>query len=288
MSELAGTTNISACFFNMLIQSCSEFVGAHSDINIELSGVSWEEADPEVPTPAELELSVTVAHEDQEKVFKFTGTVGPGDVIELGPYLVNTSVTVPCAVELRGQPGLECTGPCRVTARSVRIDTPELIIRGVSQHEGASIESGLFVNTDRATGHADTVSPKGGTIEIGCGGDTLDYPLARYAQRIANPPTDPALAEKFLRFRRIMLEFRSHKRGGLAKFRQKIEHERVIRNDLGRRVLAQLVKDGIRWVDQKFYYVDQERFSAELGITWKQLRQHQSSPQLEAYLRRVP
>ena len=113
------------------------------------------------------------------------------------------------------------------------------------------------------------------------------YPLAKYVQKTERTITDPELAEKYLRLRRILLHFRSHSRGGLAKYRNKIEHERILRNDVGRRVLDRLVREGVLRANPKFYFVEQDQFSAKLGVTWQQLRHHQSTKQLEAFLKRV-
>jgi hypothetical protein len=93
--------------------------------------------------------------------------------------------------------------------------------------------------------------------------------------------------DKYLKLRRIMLEFRSHKKGGMAKYRDKIEHERVVRNDLGRAVLKQLVSEGVLTKDTKFYYVDSDKLSEVLGTTWQQLRQHRITSELRAFLKRV-
>jgi hypothetical protein len=75
--------------------------------------------------------------------------------------------------------------------------------------------------------------------------------------------------------------------GGLAKCRNKIEHERVVRNDLGRAVLEALVSEGILRRDPRLYHVDADQLAAKLGITWQELRQHESSRLLEAFLRRA-
>jgi hypothetical protein len=56
-------------------------------------------------------------------------------------------------------------------------------------------------------------------------------------------------------------------KGGLAKYRVKIEHERVLRGKVGERVLAQLLKEGVLYMDPKFYHVDSDKLSKVLGTT---------------------
>ena len=52
-------------------------------------------------------------------------------------------------------------------------------------------------------------------------------------------------------------------------------------------VHAAMLEAGILTSDAKFYYVDSKRLGANLGITWYDLRQHKSSRQLEAFLKKV-
>ncbi len=290
MNELAAGKQIRAKFFNMLIQSCSEFLSSRGEIEIEGEGVSWEEPDLPDETSAEMELRVAFPEQDHERVFRFIGIVRKTDVVPLGPYLVNTNLTLPCNIDLKGAPAIECSGNCRIVADNVHVETPDLIVRSLPRGDESgddAVEQGLFVDVNHVRGHANEVSLKAAKLEIGCIEHGLAYPLAKYVEKTERAFTDPDLEEKYLRLRRILLQFRSHSKGALAKYRDKIEHERILRNDVGRRVLDRLVKEGVLRADPKFYFVEQDQFAARLGVTWQQLRQHQSTKQLEEFLKRV-
>ena len=69
------------------------------------------------------------------------------------------------------------------------------------------------------------------------------------------------LGWKYKRLKRILTEFAAHGRGGLAKFRSKIENKRVIRddvNDVGIRVLNRLLHERVLSRDTRFYYMDKK------------------------------
>ncbi len=275
--------------FNMLIQSCSEFLGINADISIDIAGNSWEEESySEQDTDAELTIAIEFPEKNQERIFVFKGTVRT-EIIPLGPYLINTRVMLPCDVDLSGAPAVEAIGDCSISARSVHMDTPALIQRDISRpkQEGSQGNAGLFISTRKAEGHAEAVRFGAGEIEIQCVEHALYYPLAKYVRKVAAPLGDSMLQEKYRRLRRIFSEFASHKRGGLAKYRVKIEHERVLRNQLGRRILAALIKEGILRKEPKFYYIEPDQCDATLGISWHQLRQYESSSKLEKFLKGV-
>lgn len=290
MSLLSSGKEIGVRFFNMLIQSCSEFLSSRGEIEIEIAGVSWEEPDVPEVTPADLELRVQLPGQEGEQKFSFSGRVTKADSVLLGPYLVNATVTLPCVVELKGLPAIECSGMCRIVAKSVNIDAADLLVRGKT-HGGdrsGTDDPGLFIDVSRAHGHAVAVTPKAGTVEIACVDHELSYPLAKYVQRPEKTTASPDLVAKFRRLRRIMQEFASHSRGNLAKFRAKIEHERVLRGKIGENVLAQLLKEGVLYKDPKLYFVNSDKLAKVLGTTWHELRQRKLSKSMEAFLKRVP
>ena len=275
----------------MLIQSCFGVSEApRGDLEIEIDGESWDELDVAELTSADLELRVQLPGQELERSFCFSGRVTEADSVLLGPYLVNTTVTLPCGVELKGSPAIECFGACRIVAESVSIDAADLIVRG-AMHGGDGSEAdepGLFIDVSQAHGHAVAVTPKAGKVEIGCVDHGLSHPLAKYVQKAEKPRANPDLVGKFRRLRRIMQEFASHSKGKLAKYRAKIEHERVLRGKVGENVLAQLLKEGILYKNPKFYFVDSDKLAKVLGTTWHELRQRRLSNSMEAFLKRVP
>ena len=286
LAELVEGAKVGSGSLNMLIQACSDFMGKGRELEIEVSGLSWDEPDVPAESVADLEIRVSVCNGEQTRRFGFRGTVSTSDRVPLGPVLVNTTVTVPCGVVLHGHPALDCAGTCRITAKSARFET-DVVIRAVPQ-AAEGVEVGLFLDVEEALGHADTVALKAGSMEIACVKHSLAYPLAQYAKKRKKPIADPKLQMKFRRLRRILQEFASHSRGGLAKYRDKIEHERVLRGSVGENVLAQLGKEGVLYTDPKFYYVDSDKLASVLGTTWQEIRQYEMSPSTEAFLRRVP
>lgn len=290
MDLLSSGKDIGVRFFNMLIQSCSEFLSSRCDIEIEIAGESWDEPEVAELTSADLELRVELPGQELERSFRFGGRVAKADSVLLGPYLVNTSVTLPCRVELKGSPVIQCFGTCRIVAQSVSIDAADLVVRGATHetNDSRAAEPGLFIDVSQAHGHAIAVTPKAGKVEIGCIDHGLSYPLAKYVHKPEKIRADPHLVEKFRRLRRIMQEFASHSRGNLAKFRAKIEHERVLRGKIGENVLAQLLKEGVLYKDPKLYFVNSDKLAKVLGTTWHELRQRKLSKSMEAFLKRVP
>ncbi len=288
MAELSKERKISVQSLNMLMQSSSEFLSLDADISIDIDGESWEELEETKDNTTELTIVIEFPDKNQERTFTFNGFLD-SEVITLGPYLVNTRATLPCHIKLSGATIIEVIGECNISARSVRIEAPELALHPIPRRTQGDFQgqSGFFISSQKVEGHVNTVSIGSGKLEFQCNEHKLDYPLAKYVHKMAIPFSDPALMEKHRRIRRILSEFRSHKRGGLARYRGKIEHERVLRNDLGKRILDALLNEGILRKEDNFYHLDPDQYDAKLGITWLQLRQYKSSDKLEAFLKGV-
>lgn len=92
------------------------------------------------------------------------------------------------------------------------------------------------------------------------------------------------MRNKYLRLRKILTHFRSHSKSALAKYRDKIENERVAGNVTGRAILDRLLKDSVLRLEGKLYFLQPERVHEHLGISWPELRNGQTSKKLLQYL----
>jgi len=281
MDELTGVVEIEARFFNMLIQSCADLLGMAEEIEVEVEGISWEEFEIPPTTSVELSIKVKWPVPDKLQVFGFSGNVKKANTLTLGPNLFNTKLTLPCEVRLYGVPAFEVFGDCTISANRVHFDTPDLIIRSEPK---TSLTPSLYLDVRNATGHVDMVSSKGSTIEISCIDHSLTYPLAKYATKTKRSLIISDFSEKYQRLRRILLEFRSHSKGNLAKFRDKIEHERILKGEIGKSVLNKLLSEEILTCNDKFYFVDQENFSNKLSTSWTSLKNYDISNEIKEFL----
>jgi len=238
---LADESTIPVGCFNMLMQSCVEFVGIDASIFCEISGEAWDDVRDGSPSTADLWIEIEYPAQDDQRTLRFAGELDQ-ELISLGPHLLNAQVTLPCEVQLTGSPALTAIGECAISARAVHVESGELIVRPMPRsRERPAEQAGLFIAAYAVHGHVDSVTAGPAMLAIGCQSHTLGYPLAGYADKVVFEFPDPQFSAKYRRLRRILSEFRSHSRGGLAKYRQKIEHERVLQNETGRKVLAALV-----------------------------------------------
>lgn len=291
LREKVANMELDARFFSALIEACGEFVGIGAEIEASIDGMAWEDAEEEDDPCVDLNISLRFPSTGQEDTFFVRGRI-LGNTIPVGPRLVNTSITVPCNIDLFGRPALEVRGECSISARSVTVNARDIDVRGESRvlrSEEETSTGALFVDAKSIDGHVDSVSVRDGDIEIQIQEHALAYPLARYVRGRAKKGTegdDRVRRKKYMRLRRILSEFASHKKANLGKYRAKIEHRRVLRGELGERILGALRKVGVIFLsrDTKFYLIDGDKLADRLGISWPQLRRQESSVELDRFL----
>lgn len=123
-----------------------------------------------------------------------------------------------------------------------------------------------------------------GSLSV-CWPGATGYPWTEYATEPAERDNDPRMHEAMRRLRRIVLTLRSHSKGSLARFRDKVEHRRVLKNAMGKALLARLCVDRILKLEEDFYHWVPDRASSILRVSWLDLRNRRASAELRQYLR---
>jgi hypothetical protein len=273
-----------------LFMAAMEFRSAHSLVEFRVDGPDWDETPPEHQPRGEIELEIEIflgAEESKSQTFVFRADIAADSRLTFGSRLGGAFISVPCSVELGGAQELELTSPLEITAREVTLDAKGLILKAPLHKDKEGI-SEVIMNSERLDSHIQTITTNGVPLVFALQDTSaVAYPAIQYVERVSRLPADPVLSQKYFRLKRILMEFRSHKKGALAKYKYKIEHERVLKNETGASVLRRLVSDGILSLRGSMYYLDPDQLSALVGITWLDLRKGKMPESLETYLRAI-
>jgi hypothetical protein len=279
---------ISICNLNAIFIAAMEFRSVHASVELHVDGPDWENASHEDKASQEISIEVEILlgkNQELSKTFTFRADITSDTVITLGPKLAGAYISVPCSVALNSESELELTAPVDIRAKSVSVDAKSLLLRARSAPttpQEINIESQLLQS------RLEAIVTNGVTFSVSLVNLAgISYPTIKYVQQASEPPADPLLHQKYLRLRRILLQFRSHSKGALAKFKHKIEHERVLQNDVGRAILARLVRDQVLTLSGNMYFVDPARLNKHLGVSWQDLIKGQIPESLLKYLQSI-
>jgi hypothetical protein len=225
-----------------LLGAALEFKATNASVDLSILGPDSGESHAGTSLDVEIELAVGVSG-DRSKIFVFHCSLDASDSVDLGSRLSSTHVSLPGEVFLGGVREVELTAPIEINAATINIQSKSLVMR---PQASASAEKHILLQAGKVTSAVTSVAMTGVDFIVAVEDMSgLQYPIVQYVQKKTTPPQDPALREKYLRLRKILTHFRSHSKGAMAKYRDKIENPRVAGNPIGSAVLKQLVHDGV-------------------------------------------
>jgi len=92
------------------------------------------------------------------------------------------------------------------------------------------------------------------------------------------------VSEGLRTLRRLVMAFRSHSKGQLARFRDKIDHFRMLKGRVGEALLQKLIDDGIIWVEGAMYCLDANKLGAKVGISFQDAQAKEYSQKTREYV----
>ena len=205
--------------------------------------------------------------------------------MELGSKLGGASISLQHDIILGSGEALELIAPIEIYAKTVSFESNNLVLRPSSDR---TADAEVFVKAESVTSKLENFSGNnvGFSLQLESM-DNIHYPLVAHAQKADPLPTDLLLREKYLRLRRILTEFRSHSKGSLARYKEKIESDRVLSGDIGVAVLNRLKSDEIIKARDKHYHLNPDLISRHLGVTWHDLRRGALSQTVVNYLQKI-
>lgn len=271
-------------YIKSLVDAGMEFRSVHSSVEIRIGGSSWEESDDETAESLlDISIELLLGAESEAKAFSFRSSVSAATVLTLGPRLAGAFITVPCELSIQGDAEIELVAPVAVSARRLRFEAPALVLRP----SGSNLkETEVVGDCEVLTSSLQSITSNGCSLEIRTSDSSgVGYPIIQHVRKRASVPRDPLLKQKYLRLKRILLEFRSHSRGALARLCDKIDSQRILKNEVGEAVLRALLKDGVMYREGKFYFLDPDRLHKHLGVSWPELRSGQVPDSMMEYIK---
>lgn len=294
LDEMAAGQPLPSEAIHILIGSALELRPARmgAEIVIEPTGETSPRDDGAVVT---IGISVEVFEVDsgkESRAFLFASEVTETSTVHLGSRLHSCFVELPCRVLLSGTE-TELTAPVVVVANHIDIQAQTLIAKahpadGENRNASPDVADGdraVVLEAGSATSSLSRVTVEGAELIVSLGeksGHT--YPLVNYIKKRSAPTYTGEAFEIYLKLRKLLTHFRSHGKGQLAKYRDKVDNSRVAGNPIGGRVLDRLLRDGVLYESGNFYFIRPANVDKCLGIPWTALRAGLVSSKLEAYM----
>jgi hypothetical protein len=271
---------------DLLVDSALEFHSSNSSVEVHVDSADQESVNDNTKQNTTIDIDIDILlgkNKAISKNFCFHSHVDNSSKLNLGSRLSSTYISVPCEIAFTSNQELDFTAPIDINSSKIVINSKGLILRNAPD----SSQNYVLLQAKNVQSALETIITNGVPLTLEVSDFSgLEYPTIQYAERKDQLPSDPQLRQKYLRLKRILLEFRSHARGTMARYKNKIENEHVLSNN-GRTVLARLLKDGILSLSGDFYYLERAEIDKQLGVSWLDLKKDHMSPKLLEYLRSI-
>lgn len=269
-------------YLRAVLGSSLEFRSTNTTVELAVEGPDTDEF---MSGTAEIEIEILSGKDEgTSKTFTFHSNVSVYSSIALGEHLSTTYVSLPCHVVLASGQDIELTAPVEIYADTISLEAKALTLKHAPK---ANPEDSVILQVRSLRSTLESVTTNGVALRIATTEEGTLYPLVQYAEKKPQLPSDKLIAAKYIRLRRILMAFRSHSRGTMARYKSKIESDRVLRNEMGHALLRKLLADRILTAEGNFYFLQPEGINTHLGVTWIDLRMGKTSDKLIQYLRSI-
>lgn len=241
----------------------------------------------ETPDGAELEdalradVEITLARHDAERPRTLRFSSEQTGVLRLGGYVEDVEIDAPHAtVEIGPGPEAILVAPLSIQCEKISFSTEKVVAEAAMGRK----EDAIFLEARKCNGAQINSIPivRGSVSFRVCWPGAKSHPWTNFVSE-AVAVADPRLDEALRRFRKIIIAFRSHSKGNLARYKYKIEHARMTKGS-GQAVLDRMIQDGIISLRGAMYYLDPDVLGSLTGATYGDCMNRQFSERTLKYV----
>lgn len=243
------------------------------------------DADAEADTAdAEITVISTASAKDVKRVKMATSQAG---TLRFGRQVSGVSVNAPLMDVAIGSGGAaELVAPVFMNVAKITWNCPEISVQqgDKSSEDAAVVLEAKTIGESKLLGAP--VVRKGTEFSVSWP-DCNTYPWAQFAAT-SGSETSSAEHDSLRRLRRLILAFRSHSKGQLARFVDKIEHARMTQGEIGEAIRERLLRDGVLTTDGKMYYLDSTKLGEIVGVQFQDIKMNRFGERVHQYLSSIP
>jgi len=241
-----------------------------------------DEAEDEEALRANVEINV--ARPESSKVRQLSLQTEQVGTIRLGKYVEDVDInTKHATVEIGVGSEALLVSPINIQCDKLSLRSEKLIVEEGRAGAGGSVylEANLFSGDQQIN-----LPITRGKVEFAVSWPNASvHPWTNFSVE----PTkieNPLVREALRRLRKFVTAFRSHSKGNLARYRDKLDHERMTKGT-GKAVLEALKDDRIVVADGAMYYLDPNRLGQIAGGSFSDIASQHFSPETVEYISRA-
>ena len=233
-----------------------------------------------------LAVEITGVTKDEITPEKYQFKTNASDFLVLGRRVAHVVIDAESLlVSLGNKDLLELVAPVAIHCQSLDFQCTQLLVKSGKDTEGGTSVVLEAQEVSSALVRTAPVVNKGAELLVAWPGDAV-FPWTDYSdKRVDND--DAGLADLLRIFRRLVMAFRSHSKGRLARFKDKIDHTRMLKDERGRALLEKMKADRIISNEKHMYFLDPDALGEKVGASFQDVKLKRYTDRTLAYLRKL-
>ena len=230
-------------------------------------------------------VEISVSRGDTENSAIFTYDSDQSGVVNLGSHIEDVEIVADSVdVRVGGSSEVVFVAPVDISCAAIEIDAEKIIVEKPPGSPTAAVVISAERYRESRVRSIPVVRP-GADLMVSWPG-ALAYPWTDFVVEFMSDDDDPRVTEALRRLRKFVIEFRSHGRGALARFRGKIENPKMVKGT-GRCILDQMRNEQIVYLKGAMYYLDPGRLKWQTGVTYADAVKYQFGDKTREFVDRA-
>lgn len=200
---------------------------------------------------------------------------------------INIDAPITVAIEERK---VDIQSPSSITCKSLMIKSKDILFSSYSSSHGSIVFECQKFTAQCDDGTMPSLlfrTPKENNNFILITNDKVFHPFNNFLHPIeVGLSTEGRIYEAYQKLRRMILMFRSHNKGSLARCCSKIDN-RIGRTELGKTIIDELKNSDVIFSDGTLYYINSNKFAEVLGLKYDDIRSSDINEKTRLFLQRV-
>ncbi|MEQ9743588.1 hypothetical protein ABRQ05_04670 [Pectobacterium actinidiae] len=225
---------------------------------------------------------------NEDDVFKEIEFSSDGyGVLLLGSKVGNVFVNTDSSdVEFSSSDQLELFSPVSISCDNLIIHSERIIVKSVKS-DAANTNVILEAKNFKSDKPVNVPIVRPGSELYVSWPSSEAYPWSAFSSKFSDDESSGRVADTLRVFRRIVMAFRSHSKGRLARLQDKINHVRMLRDVDGRALLSKLISDGVISAESHMYYLEPNKLGSVTGASFLDVNKKNYSADTMQYIKQA-
>lgn len=242
-------------------------------------------ADDDEQEPRKCYLSF--GREEVDYEYEFTFTMNDDDTLYVPSPISALNIDAPVKV-LISERKTDIQAPVSIHCSELRVESKDLLLSTPSTNQGNIVWECDQFYAQCADGTAPTLffrTPQSNNKFLMITEAQVYFPFKDYCRKpYGTGSTDKQLYEAFGKLRRMILMFRSHSKGELARYCEKID-SRIGKTTMGKALIDGLMQHGVLYTNNIMYFINIAKFGEVLGAKYDDIRSSEVNEKTMSFLK---